>query len=61
MEKKTAEEVHTIKDNVPIPKEYREAIFEWSRHIDEESGLNNWKMARVFWNKQAASFRAYQV
>jgi hypothetical protein len=32
------------------------AIFEWSQQTDEESELNNWKIAKVFWNKQASSF-----
>ena len=54
-------DIHSIKDNNPVPKEYQKAIFKWSKEIDEESGLNNWKMARLFWNKQAASFRSGQV
>lgn len=49
-------DVHSIAGNNPVPKEYQKAIFDWSQKDDEESGLNNWKQTRLFWNKQTASF-----
>jgi len=50
-------DVHSITGNNPVPEEYQKAIFDWSQENDEEIRLNNWKLTRVFWDKQKASFR----
>jgi hypothetical protein len=52
------EEVHQIKGNNPVPKEYQKAIFEWSQKNDEKLKVNNWELTRTFWDRQAASFRS---
>lgn len=58
---KSPEDIYEIKGNNPVPEEYKEAIFQWSQENDKELGVNNWKLARNFWDKQAASVRSGQL
>ena len=53
--------IRPIAKNNPIPKEYKNAIFNWSQENDDETGVNNWKLARTFWNKQVASVHSGQL
>lgn len=46
-------DIHAIANNEPVPKEYQEAIYEWSQKDDEEFGLNNWRQLQLFWNKMS--------
>jgi hypothetical protein len=58
---KSPEDVHEIKGNNPVPKEYKEAIFEWSQENDKKLGVNNWILTRDFWDRQAASVKSGQL
>jgi hypothetical protein len=58
---KSPEDIHEIKGNSPVPKEYKEAIFTWSRENDRKLGVNNWILTRDFWDRQAASVKSCQL
>jgi hypothetical protein len=47
--------------NSPVPREYQEAIFRWSRKRDDKYKINNWDLLNLFWERQAASFRPGQL
>ena len=41
-------EVVSIKDNKAVPKEYRQAIYEWANQSNKY-GVNNWIAVKMFW------------
>ena len=47
------EDIHSIKGNPPIPKDYIQPIFKWSKSTEDD--VNNWKYTRFVWKAIQAS------